>query len=425
MKILLFTHIFPYPLNEGGRVAQFGILEYLCKDNDIVLVAEETYPGIWDDAKALQNTLPALRIKILPATKQIQPKGIASFILNKINKLQWLLQKQVYRHFPKQSVISDNHVFIYPTRPRKAAVINQLAKVVYDEQPDIVQVDFIDNADIVNLLPIDVKKVLIHHDLRYASVLQACTLQNETIGYTNYLTKYVQTIETGFLNKFDAVVTFSNDDKEKLASSVTHPVIATIPFPSSIKHILPITTEPYQINKLVFIGPHYHLPNYDALQWYANEMLETIYKKYKLPLVVIGNWSTSARQAFAPFDGIEFAGFQDDLKAAIQNSIMLVPLRIGSGIRTKLLDAFGYGIPVVSTAVGCEGLGITANKELLIADHPEGFYEAIGQLLEDEVLVQKVRCNANHLLRQNYSQEKVGEKRIQLYKMLTTKGGNS
>ena len=65
MKILLFTHIFPYPLNEGGKVAQFGIIEYLCKHEEVILVIEENYPGIWDDAKDLQNILPTLKIRIL------------------------------------------------------------------------------------------------------------------------------------------------------------------------------------------------------------------------------------------------------------------------------------------------------------------------------------------------------------------------
>lgn len=418
MKILLFTHIFPYPLNEGGRVAQFGILDYLCKDNEIVLVAEESYPGIWDDAKALQSILPSLRIKILPATKQIQPKGIGIAILNKINKLQWRLQKEFSKKSSQHSGISDNPFFIYPTRPRKPDVINQLSEIIETENPDLVQVDFIDNADIVNLIPAGINKVLIHHDLRYASVLQACKLQDETVTYSNYLSNYVQTIEAGFLNKFDAVVTFSNDDKKKLSASVTFPVIEAIPFPVSEKNMPTITDELFTVKKLVFIGPHYHYPNYDAVEWYANEMADTIFKKYNLPLVVIGNWSASARQAFAHIDGISFAGFVDDLKLALQDAIMIVPLRIGSGIRTKLLDAFVYGAPVVSTSIGCEGLGARADNELLIADSQQEFLEVIEQLMNENQLLQKLRLNGNRFVRENYSQQSVGEKRMELYNRL-------
>ena len=420
MKILLFTHIFPYPLNEGGKVAQFGILEYLCKENEIVLVVEESYPNIWDDAKSLQAILPSLRIKILKATKQNQPKGIVNALLKKINKLQWILQKEVNKHLPNQSSISDNPFFIYPTRPRKPDVINQLAEVLEMENPDLVQVDFIDNADIVNLLSAKVKKVLVHHDLRYASVLQACTLQNETVVCSNYLSSYVQTIEAGFLNKFDAVVTFSKDDKNKLSVLVTKPVIEAIPFPANEKNIPTIANEPFTIKKLIFIGPHYHYPNYDAIAWYAKEMAETIFKKYKLPLVVIGNWTASSRQAFDHIEGITFAGYVDDLQVAMEDAIMITPLRIGSGIRSKLLDAFVYGVPVISTTVGCEGLGAIANEELLIADNAADFFRAIEQLLMDKMLVQKLRVNANQFVRENYSHDKVGERRMALYNRLVS-----
>ena len=418
MKILLFTHIFPYPLDEGGKVAQFGIIEYLCKHEEVILVIEENYPSIWEDAKALQNILPTLKIRILKAKVEAQPKGMTNSILNKVNKLQWRLQKEVNKHLPKQSGISDNPFFIYPTRPRKQEVINQLVEVIKEESPDLVQIDFIDNADIVNLLPAKAKKVLVHHDLRYASVLQACKLQNDTVAYSDYLSSYVQTIEAGFLNKFDAVVTFSNDDKNKLSTTVTHPIIETIPFPASEKIIPAITSEKYSVKKLIFIGPHYHYPNYDAVEWYAKEMAETIFKKYKLPLVVIGDWPASARQAFEHVEGITFAGFVDDLQSAIQDAIMIVPLRIGSGIRTKLLDAFVYGVPVISTSVGCEGLGATANEELLMADNAPDFFSAIEQLLRDGILVKKLRVNANQFVRENYSQKKVGEKRRALYNNL-------
>lgn len=421
MKILLFTHIFPYPLNEGGKVAQFGILEYLCKSEDVLLVSEENNLDIWDHVKNLQKIIPSLRIKILETSQPINSKDFFSYLLKKISVLQWLLQKKTYKHLPNKFNISDNPLFIYPTRPRKSGIINQLIKIVNEEKPDLIQVDFIDNSDIVNLVPVGIKKVLIHHDLRYTSVMQACKLQNETIGYSNYLSSYVQTIETAFLNKFDAVVTFSEDDKSKLSSSVVHPEIETIPFSASQKNIPAISDQHYPIKKLIFIGPSYHFPNYDAVEWYAREMADAVFGKYKLQLVVIGNWSASARATFDHVPGINFTGFAENLKEAMDNAIMLVPLRIGSGIRTKLLDAFAYGTPIISTSIGCEGLGAIENQDLIIADDPKQFMSAIGQLVNDPELVHKLRMSANRFVNENYSQDVVGKRRLDLYKNLTGK----
>ncbi len=421
MKILLFTHIFPYPLNEGGKVAQFGIIKYLCRNNEVILVSENSYSGIYEDARQLSIVLPELRIEILDA---LEPKPIKSFakaILNKVNQLQWRLQKTVNKRQPKSSSILGNIFFIYPTRPRKPAIVNQLLAIIHNEQPDLIQVDFIDNADLVNVIPSNIKSVLVHHDLRFASVEQACKLENQTVVYTDYLRDYVKNIEAAFLNKFDAVVTFNLEDREKLITIIKNTIIEAIPFPISNTSIKDIGDEVYPINKLVFIGPHYHLPNYDALQWYANEMSEEIFNRYNLKLVVIGNWSEGAKANFKKFKRIEFVGFVDDLNAAMQNAIMIVPLRIGSGIRTKLLDAFSLGVPVISTSVGCEGLGAVDNIELLIANTPNEIIERIGMLTKNSAWVNKLIQNAHGLIMQKYTVEKVGELRLELYRKLVSK----
>lgn len=418
MKIVLFTHIFPYPLNEGGKVAQFGIIRYLCRKNEIILVSENSYSGIYEDARQLNIVLPELRIEILDALETKPTNSFANAILNKVNQLQWRLQKVVNKKQPKSSSILDNNLFIYPTRPRKPTIINQLLAIIQNEQPDLIQVDFIDNADLVNVIPSNIKSVLVHHDLRFASVEQACKLENQTVVYTDYLRNYVKSIEAAFLYKFDAVVTFNLQDREKLITIIKNTIIEAIPFPISNLSMNVIGDEAYTINKLVFIGPHYHLPNYDALQWYANEMSEEIFKRYNLKLVVIGNWSEGAKANFKKFKGIEFVGFVDDLNAALQNAIMIVPLRIGSGIRTKLLDAFSLGVPVISTSVGCEGLGAVDQHELLVSNTASEFVEAIEMLISNPLLVQTLRRNANDLIMQKYTIEKVGGQRLALYKKL-------
>ena len=129
MNILQVSHRIPYPLNEGGKVAQFRIIEYLCSNNEVMLVAEKNYPEIYEDAKALNRIIPKLKIEILDVLEPKPQNSFGNTVLNKVNKLQWRLQKEVNKKQPKSSSISDNNIFIYPTRPRRSSTINQLIEL--------------------------------------------------------------------------------------------------------------------------------------------------------------------------------------------------------------------------------------------------------------------------------------------------------
>jgi glycosyltransferase involved in cell wall biosynthesis len=418
MKILLITHIFPYPLNEGGRVAQYGIIEYLTKNNDVTLVLTHNYKGLPKDVDALKKLIPSLQVNILSENKEVLQKDAIFFLLKGIEKIQWIIKKQLKVKRVKYGGILENNSFINPVRIHKTEIVKQLLEIVADIQPDIIQVDFIDNAGLVNALPTNIPKVLVHHDLRFASLKQACQLNDLDKEYTTYLTDYAKTIELAFLEKFSTVITFSEEDRKRLLQHMNTKNVLAIPFPVLDKNILSID-QPYSIDKLVFIGPDHHMPNYDAVEWYANEIAPMIWQKFKLKLVVVGKWSLDNMKFFSKKEGVEFVGFVDDLQPVIQNSIMVLPLRIGSGIRTKLLDAFAYGVPVVSTSLGAEGLGAGNGNELLIADTAEQFITSIKYLLDNPVELKALRDNANSFVRKNYSQQSVYDKRMALYKQLT------
>jgi glycosyltransferase involved in cell wall biosynthesis len=107
-------------------------------------------------------------------------------------------------------------------------------------------------------------------------------------------------------------------------------------------------------------------------------------------------------------------GFVDDLKSALHNTIMIVPITIGSGIRMKILEAASLGIPFVSTSVGAEGIPLQSNYHCMIADAPSDFTNAILQLKNNEkrtILIQ----NAHSLIHDNYSIEALRRNRLAIY----------
>jgi glycosyltransferase involved in cell wall biosynthesis len=88
-------------------------------------------------------------------------------------------------------------------------------------------------------------------------------------------------------------------------------------------------------------------------------------------------------------------------------TITVAPLRLGSGTRVKILDSMAWGLPVVSTTMGVEGIDAADGQHLLVRDGAEEFAEAVVQLLTDAALWVRLRSAGGALVRERYSWDKV------------------
>jgi glycosyltransferase involved in cell wall biosynthesis len=97
-------------------------------------------------------------------------------------------------------------------------------------------------------------------------------------------------------------------------------------------------------------------------------------------------------------------------------AVMICPLRVGGGMRLKLLDFFASGKAVVSTHIGAEGNSARDSEHILIRDNPQQFADAVIMLLKDEHLRKRLGENARKLVEEEYSWESAGERFIEVYK---------
>jgi glycosyltransferase involved in cell wall biosynthesis len=91
---------------------------------------------------------------------------------------------------------------------------------------------------------------------------------------------------------------------------------------------------------------------------------------------------------------------------------------VGGGTRLKILDAWAMGKAVVSTSVGCEGLAAHDGRNILVRDDPDGFAQAVCDVLHDEPLRRRLGEAARHTVEQYYSWERIGEPMLELYDAL-------
>ena len=104
------------------------------------------------------------------------------------------------------------------------------------------------------------------------------------------------------------------------------------------------------------------------------------------------------------FPGVSFTGMVADLRPIIASAaVCVVPLRIGSGTRLKILEAAAMAKPIVSTTLGAEGLELRHGREILLEDRPRAFAEAVALLLRDPVRAAAMGSAARVVVEQQYS----------------------
>jgi glycosyltransferase involved in cell wall biosynthesis len=223
--------------------------------------------------------------------------------------------------------------------------------------------------------------------------------------------------EFALLRRFDKIITLTENDKQILSENISQEKIYVSP--ATVRTDLKEVREfsPFG-KKLVFIGSSIHLPNKDGIKWFINSIMPIIEKEIpEIHLDVIGRWDNRFVKEFSR-KNVTFQGFVKDLKDAFRSSLMIVPIRIGSGMRLKIIEAVNYGIPFITTTIGVEGLDFEPDKDCLVADGPEEFAKKIIGISKDPSGQQELVRNALRKLTDKYSFESAINRRLDFYKCL-------
>ncbi len=140
--------------------------------------------------------------------------------------------------------------------------------------------------------------------------------------------------------------------------------------------------------RLVFFGRLDYHPNADGIVWFANEILPRIQAvRPDAELCIAGPGETPELSELASRHGIRLLGTVPDVRPVVASAAaVIVPLRSGGGTRLKILESLALGRPVITTAVGMEGLDLAPGRDLLVADGVDGFADAVLRVLTDRRL---------------------------------------
>jgi glycosyltransferase involved in cell wall biosynthesis len=186
--------------------------------------------------------------------------------------------------------------------------------------------------------------------------------------------------------------------------------VTAIPTGVDIETLTPPDPAPVKTTDLVFVGSMDWLPNVDGIEWFTREVLPLIRRRRpECSLTIVGRTPPPSIVALGNADErIRVTGTVPDIRPLLwSGAVSIVPLRIGGGTRLKIYESMAGRVPVVSTAVGAEGLDVRHPDNIRLADSPEQFAAACCELLANEDVRERQADAAWNLVASRFSWDHV------------------
>lgn len=413
-KILFVLPFSPYPLTSGGSQAIFNGIDVVKDDVEVYVTFEATVA----DKENIEKFKSLLDGKVTVLPDYIpSPKSNELTLKQRMYRPLFKTEKKLRKlagydftpvRIPHKSWLPEE-LF-----PKRMGFAKHVCGIVDEYGIDIVQCEMLCTVALGLALPDRVRKVFVHHELGWVvHELELQTQKGDAFEQKMYL-DYYKMCEVALLNTYDDVITLSSIDTEKLlkagVTAKIHTSLAVVNTPQDAM----LSTNRW--NVLSFVGPDCNLPNVAGINWFlANVWGQLQQKDSSYRLQIIGRWAPGhIAEVIGGYENVEYLGFVEDLPSVLKNTIMIVPITVGSGIRMKILEAASMGIPFVTTSVGVEGIPVTDGEHCFVADTPEDFMNAIVRL-KDEQLRKQLAENANQLVKDRYTLEALRRNRLEVY----------
>jgi len=392
MKILFLTHSFPYPPNEGIKLMSYNLLKELSKRHTVTLLS-------LIESEEEKKYIP----QVEKFCQQIET------IVHKVSK-------SPFRRF--WNIFFQKKPFcVYQFYSR--SFLKKLKRIISEEKFDILHFDFVNTSFYCNFVS-GIPTVFFPHDAM--SMLFFRNIGKEKNFFRQFYTyaqwKKMVRYEREIIPKFGKTAVVSLIDKEWLCNSLgSNFDISIIPNGVDSEYFKPLQIEE-DFPSVIFRGIMNFFPNVEAAIYFAKKILPLIRKEIpNTKYYVIGKNPTREVKQLA-LDPLNIVtGYVEDIRPYVAKSTVNVcPMRIGSGIKNKILEAMAMTKPTVATSLACEGIPeATDGGNILIADTPEEFAEKVILLLKNEILRKKIGKNGRKFVLEKYTWQGAAEKFEKLY----------
>ena len=387
-RILVLTPQLPYPPHQGTTIRNYNLIRELAARHDIWLLSFTVTPDPADSVAHLRSF--CWDVQTVPAPERTTRARIVSTFSSPLPDMALRLESSAFR-LRLDAMLSGQRFHIAQVEGiEMAPYLNQLAGSP-SPRPLLVFDDH--NAEYV------LQRRAYETDLRKPSRWPAALY---SLIQWQKLARY----ERAACRSSDRVIAVSAADSEALRRLLPAMEINVVPNgvdltywqPDPIPSPLPNTPS------LVFVGKMDFRPNVDAVLWFHNHVLPLVHREMPATHVYVVGKNPHRRLAtLAQSAHVTMTGYVPDARPYVAGAdVYIVPLRIGGGTRLKVLEAMAMRKAIVSTSLGCEGIGISHGREALLADAPRAFAHAVLSLLRDARYGQDLGQRAQEFVRERY-----------------------
>jgi sugar transferase (PEP-CTERM/EpsH1 system associated) len=377
------------PLTSGGRSRSFNILRQLAKRHPVSVFTyyepelEDTHHTIADYFHSFESLA-------------IAPPGRGS------KRERWQYLRNIFSSEPYS-------VWKYS----QAEVGQRLRSFVQKNSCDVLVCDFLFSAPVI---PWDCAcaKIFFSHNVEARIWEQQFQRAQNPFwkGVCWHETRRTAKAERRYMRCADHVIAVSNVDRDVFSEFIAPRNISVIPTGVDVDYFSPASELPVP-NRLVFTGSMDWRANQDAVLYFTREILPVIQQQEpSASFWIVGRSPISEiRNLEQQYPNVHVTGTVPDVRPYIAKaSVCVVPLRVGSGTRLKIFESMAMAKPVISTPLGAEGLPVIDGKNIVLAQSPQEFANAVIELLRDPVRQKNIGCSARQFVLNNHSVVAVGRK---------------
>jgi glycosyltransferase involved in cell wall biosynthesis len=388
LKILYVSHMPASPPRSGAQARPHGLMTQLARRHDLtatMLVDDEF------DAEDCRRAMQAYCREVILVPNPYGKEGLTKRLL----QLRSLTSPRSFERL----------------RVTVPALQRALDRVLRARRFDIVNLEFpyLGHFDLRQAPPGEKPPALVvdSHEIAYDLARQFARA-GVSVGrrlYAGANWRKLRREELGTYRVADGVYLCSAADERRLLDEVPGARTAVIPNAADVEYYQPRPTDPAPDGRtVIYFGLLSTVPNVDGVIHFIKDIWPRIVEANpEARCKIIGGRPPASLRALAG-PRVELTGFVSDLRPHLAPAAaVVVPLRLGGGTRLKIVEAMAMGKAIVSTTLGVEGIEAVPGRDLLVADEPAAFADAVNRLLAEPALVARIGRSAKELAVERYA----------------------
>lgn len=388
MRILWLKTELLHPIDKGGKIRTYQMLKELKREHHITYLTLDDGTAAADARELASEYCHELICVPHHTSQKFSSSFYKELALNLISPLPYFMKK-------------------YESREMRREISERAAREDYDA----LVCDFLQPS--INVPShVNAPTILFQHNVEAMIWRRHYEVQANRLKKVYFYGQWRKSVayERAACRRFDKVIAVSREDAATMKRDYAVETVEDVPTGVDTEFFRPVGEIEREPHNLIFTGSMDWLPNEDAIQFFTREVLPRV--KNSLPdvtLTVVGRNPFPSLVELGKRDpSIIVTGRVEDVRPFMEKAAAyVVPIRIGGGTRLKIYEAMAMEKPVISTTIGAEGLPVRDGTELLLADTPEAFAEAVVRVLTDEEFARGLALRAAETVRAKFGWNKV------------------